>query len=58
VADDRESPAIDVLKELARRGAEVPTMVVDRTVHDQIAAAERLIPDLVAAAESAAGPLR
>ncbi len=50
------SPAVAAVQ--ARLRAEVATMVVDRTVHDQIAAAERLLPELVAAAESAAGPLR
>jgi histidine ammonia-lyase len=50
------SPAVAAVH--ARLRSEVASMVVDRTVHDQIAAAERLMPDLVAAAESAAGPLR
>jgi histidine ammonia-lyase len=37
---------------------EVAPMIIDRLVSDQIMAADRLLPELVAAAESAVGPLR
>ncbi|MDX6285349.1 MAG: histidine ammonia-lyase [Frankiales bacterium] len=40
-----------------RLRADVPWMDVDREVASQLAAADRLLPDLVAAAESVAGPL-
>lgn len=49
------SPAVGAVHALLRR--QVPAMDVDREVAPQLAAVERLLPELVAAAQAVVGPL-
>lgn len=48
-------PAVAAVHERLRR--EVPAMHVDRHVADQLAATDRLLPELLAAAQAAVGPV-